>query len=99
MNETFTITLDVPIQRKGGDITEITLRRPNSGELRGLNLQKIATLDMDAVSMLIPRIVQPMLTQDEINSMDLADLSTISYQIYCFFLPKSKRQELGTPNG
>ena len=31
-----TVTLDTPIKRGNGEITEVTLRKPSAGELRGV---------------------------------------------------------------
>lgn len=60
-----TIVLDTPIQRGTTTIGEITLRKPNSGELRGLSLQRLHQADADEILKLLPRITTPSLTPPE----------------------------------
>ena len=67
-----TVTLDTPIQRGETTITEINVRKPQSGELRGLNLTDILQMDVNALIKLLPRITD--LTEKEVNDMDPADL-------------------------
>lgn len=86
-----TITLDVPIQRGNTTIAEITLRKPNAGELRGLSLQRLHQADADELLKLLPRITSPSLTPPECAQLDPADLSEAGGVIISFLLKKSVR--------
>ncbi|MCT8178125.1 phage tail assembly protein [Variovorax sp. CY25R-8] len=86
-----TITLDVPIQRGNTVIAEITLRKPNAGELRGLSLQRLHQADADEILKLLPRITSPSLTPPECAQLDPADLSEAGGVVISFLLKRSVR--------
>jgi hypothetical protein len=86
-----TITLDVPIQRGNTTIVEITLRKPNAGELRGLSLQRLHQADADELLKLLPRITTPSLTPHECAQLDPADLSEAGGVVISFLLKKAVR--------
>lgn len=86
-----TITLDAPIQRGTTTITEITLRKPNAGELRGLSLQRLHQADADELLKLLPRITAPSLTPHECAQLDPADLSEAGGVVISFLLKKAVR--------
>ncbi len=54
-----TIQLDTPIKRGKTEITEIVLRKPQSGALRGTRLQAIMDMDVNAMMTVIPPHLQP----------------------------------------
>lgn len=82
------VVLDEPIERGEGDkkqiINEIKLRRPKSGELRGLRLVEVANADVSSLITLIPRISEPGLTETELNNMDPADFSSLAVEVAGF---------------
>ena len=84
-----TIQLDTPIKRGKTEITEIVLRKPQSGALRGTRLQAIMDMDVNAMMTVIPRISSPALTAQEIAEMDPADLTAMSVEVVTFLLRKS----------
>ena len=84
-----TIQLDTPIMRGKTEITEIVLRKPQSGALRGTRLQAIMDMDVNAMMTVIPRISRPALTAQEIAEMDPADLTAMSVEVVTFLLKKS----------
>lgn len=67
-------TLDEPIVRGRQTIDRITLRRPKSGELRGVSLSDLVSLDVAALSKVLPRISSPTLTEQDVANLDPADL-------------------------
>lgn len=79
-----TIQLDTPIKRGKTEITEIVLRKPQSGALRGTRLQAIMDMDVNAMITVIPRISSPALTAQEIAEMDPADLTAMSVEVVTF---------------
>ncbi|MCL7666964.1 phage tail assembly protein, partial [Klebsiella pneumoniae] len=70
-----TIQLDTPIKRGKTEITEIVLRKPQSGALRGTPLQAIMAMDVNALMTVIPRISSLALPAQEIARTSPADLT------------------------
>ena len=92
-----TITLDSPIKRGDQSITSVTLRKPSSGELRGLNLTDILQMDVNSLKKVLPRITSPILTEQDIDSLDPADLVDLGSSI-ALFLVKKANQEQPSPS-
>ncbi|MGI2025593.1 phage tail assembly protein [Shewanella glacialipiscicola] len=87
------IILDQPIIRGKESVTEVTLRKPKAGELRGLSLSDLLNLDVNAISTVLPRISSPMITKDEVLNMDPADLVQIGGEISNFLVPKKLQMD------
>ena len=87
------VELDTPIQRGDTTIEQITLRKPASGELRGVNLADVLQMQTDALIKLIPRLSNPSLTEHEVRQMDPADLVQCGGEIAGFLLSKRARGE------
>ncbi|MCC4613274.1 phage tail assembly protein [Xanthomonas perforans] len=94
MTPTFSpaIPLDQPIVRGEQTITEIKVRKPGAGELRGLKLADLLQMDVTALATLLPRISSPTLTTADVNAMDPADLVAVGQETVVFFLPKATRE-------
>lgn len=88
-----TVELDTPIVRGETEITELTLRKPSSGELRGVSLAEVLQMQTDALMTLIPRLSNPSLTAPEVRQMDPADLVQCGGEIASFLLPKRAKDE------
>lgn len=88
-----TITLETPIQRGETKITEIKLRKPAAGELRGISMRSIIDLHIDAVLLVLPRISDPTLTEFECAKLDPVDLMQVAGAIAGFFVPKLAMEE------
>lgn len=86
------VTLDTPIVRGTQEITEIVLRKPKSGELRGVALTDLLQMDVLALRKVLPRITTPSLTDYEIGNMDPADLVDCAGKVATFLLKKSARE-------
>lgn len=89
--DTVTVTLDEPIQRGSGSITQVTLRKPRAGSLRGLNLTDIAQMNVTALQKLLPRISEPTLTEQDVADMSPADLVACGVEVASFLLQKADR--------
>lgn len=89
-----TVTLVEPIQRGETTIEQITLRKPRAGELRGLNLQQLISVDIVAILELLPRITDPVLLKSDCDQLDPADLTEIGGAIRGFFMTAAERQML-----
>lgn len=95
MTQTYSapITLEQPIARGESRITEITLRKPAAGELRGLKLVDLLNGDVNATIRLVPRISQPSITEQEVAAMDIADLVLCADAVAVFLQTKQARAE------
>lgn len=90
------VELDTPILRGKTEITSVTVRKPQSGALRGTRLQALLDMDVNALITVLPRITTPALTTAEINEMDPADLVSLSVEVVTFLLKKSVMSDLAT---
>jgi hypothetical protein len=85
-----TVTLDAPIVRGTQTIASVDLRRPKSGELRGVNLSDLAQLDVSALIKVLPRVSLPTLTGSDVENLDPSDLMKLGAEIVGFLLPSQK---------
>ncbi|MEG0241755.1 MAG: phage tail assembly protein [Pseudomonas sp.] len=88
-----TVVLDSPIRRGVTTIDSITLRKPSSGELRGVSLVELLQMDVASLIKVVPRISSPTLTAVEVSGMDPADLLALSSKISGFLLQKSAKTD------
>ena len=85
------VTLDTPIMRGEQTIESLQIRKPKSGELRGLSLVDLGQLKTDALIKILPRITVPPITEPEAANLDPADLLACGAEIGGFLLQKSQR--------
>lgn len=88
---TESVTLDAPIVRGEQTITEVTLRKPMAGELRGVSLIDLMNMDVLALRKVLPRITYPVIAEVEVSRMDPADLVQCGVAVSSFLLSKSAR--------
>lgn len=88
MTQTATITLTQPIQRGETSISELILRQPMGGDLRGLNVQALMQADYNACRTLLPRIASPQLLETDLDQMPAEDIAMLTGEIIGFFMPK-----------
>ena len=86
------ITLDEPIRRGDQTITEVRLRKPKAGELRGTQLVNLLHMDIAALEIVLPRITVPTLTKHEVSQLDPADITQFGSELASFLLTKAKRE-------
>lgn len=89
MTSTATHTLHSPLQRGETLITVVDVRRPASGELRGISLVKLAELDANTLAVVLPRVTSPTLTKPDIDRLDPADLFALGVYAAGFLAPKN----------
>jgi len=87
-----TVTLDEPLIRGTTLITEIQVRKPKSGELRGVSLIELGNMDVVALQRVLPRITQPTLTAADVANLDPADLVSLGAEVAYFLVRKADRQ-------
>lgn len=93
MSRTETVILDNPIARGEQAITEIVVRKPDSGSLRGTSLNDLLTMDVNALIIVLPRLTSPVLTAIELRRMEPEDLLQLGQVVSGFLLPKSLKVE------
>ncbi len=86
------IGFDTPIIRGEQQIEQVILRKPMSGELRGVTLSDLAQMDVLALRKVLPRISTPSLTDIEVGRMDPADLFQCGLAVASFLLQKSAKE-------
>ncbi len=85
-----TVTLAQPIIRGDKEITQLQLRKPKAGELRGLSMGDVVGMDVTALIKLTPRISDPVLTEAEVADLDADDFTEIAGTIRGFFMTKGE---------
>lgn len=90
------VLLDYPIKRSSGDITQLIIRKPKAGALRGVTLMAVAQIDVKALEIVLPRICDPILAPGEIINMDPADLMSVGATVASFFLSKADKSAFQT---
>jgi hypothetical protein len=93
-----TVTLDFPLQRGTQTIDTVTLRKPNSGALRGTSLSALVNLDVDALTKVLPRISEPVLTEADVARLDPADLVQLGGVFAGFLMPTAMHARMASPN-
>lgn len=88
------VTLDTPIIRGKNTIDTLTLRKPQSGELRGVQLIELLNMDVATLIKILPRITSPGITAPEAAGMDPADLLACGSKISAFLLQKSVKTDV-----
>lgn len=88
-----TVHLDTPIIRGKTVIDSITLRKPQSGELRGVHLVDLLNLDVVTLFKILPRISQPSITAPEAANLDPADLLACGTKVASFLLQKAAKPD------
>ncbi|MBO9710684.1 MAG: phage tail assembly protein [Caulobacter sp.] len=91
------ITLDNPVIRGETEISDLKLRKPRAGELRGLQLVDVLKLDVKSLVTLLPRITMPPLTSHEVEQLDSEDLLTLGSEVAGFFLTRAEKTAAGLP--
>ncbi len=85
------ITLETPIERGDTSIATLRLRKPGSGELRGLSLTALLGMEVSAIIQLLPRITVPPITEVEAEALDPADLTACALEVADFLLPAARK--------
>ena len=83
------VTLDSAIARGTGRITQLQVRKPRAGALRGINLAELLQLRAEAVMLLLPRITEPPLLKHEVEAMEPVDLIACATEVVDFLVPQA----------
>ena len=85
------VILEEPIKRGDTLITQVEIIKPNAGHLRGIGLAALANADVDALTVILPRITVPNLTAQDCKSLNLPDLIALAGKVIGFLSPKSEQ--------
>ncbi|QRY30561.1 phage tail assembly protein [Variovorax sp. PDNC026] len=85
------VTLDTPVVRGNQTISQVTIRKPRSGELRGTSLASLMQMDVLALTTLLPRVTMPSLTKPEVEALEPSDLLQLGTEVVNFLLPRADR--------
>lgn len=77
-------TLAHPLKRGDQEMTQITLRKPGAGELRGIKLLDVMQMDVTAHAAIVPRISD--ITKDEFWQLEAEDLAEVMGSVVGFFV-------------
>ena len=83
------VILEEPIKRGDTLIDQVEIIKPNAGHLRGIGLAALANADVDALTVILPRITVPNLTAQDCKSLNLPDLIAMAGKVIGFLSPKS----------
>ncbi|QBJ08203.1 phage tail assembly protein [Rahnella aquatilis] len=85
------VILEEPIARGELVISQVEIIKPNAGHLRGIGLAALANADVDALTVILPRITVPNLTAQDCKSLNLPDLIAMAGKVIGFLSPKSEQ--------
>ena len=88
-NTAATVTLECPITRGATTITQLHLRKPKAGALRGITLAELLMLRAESVMVLLPRITEPPLLKHEVENMEPVDLIACATEVVNFLAPQA----------
>ncbi|CAH0531143.1 phage tail assembly protein [Vibrio hippocampi] len=77
------VELKKSLKRGDNEITEINLREPDTGSLRGLEMFSILRMDINTHRQLVPRISD--ITANEFDMLKPSDLVAVQTEVVGFF--------------
>jgi hypothetical protein len=87
-----TITLEEPICRDGGKVTELRLRKPRGGDLRGMKVGELMNGDVNTIIAVLPRISDPFITEAEAADLSAEDMAEIAGTLRGFFMTAAQKE-------
>jgi hypothetical protein len=82
--QTVTVPLKQPLRRGDTEITEITLREPDTGSLRGLETVAILRMDVASHAKLVPRLSN--IDENLFYTLGPKDLVAVQQEVVGFFV-------------
>lgn len=78
--------------------TEVRVRKPKAGELRGIDISAtIGRCDYAQIEKLAPRVTTPVLHKEHVAAMEADDFTQLGGEIVDFLLPRAVKQA-ASPN-
>lgn len=81
------VKLSDPIAFGDTTLSEIKLRQPTAGDLRGTKLGPLIELDTDQLLSVIPRISDPHVSESQLGQLSPRDLLVMAGEFAHFFAP------------
>lgn len=97
MSNTQQVQLGTGFKSGKSIITELTIRKPLTGDLRGIKLIDFIELDIDSLAKVLPRVTTPSIEEHEVFSLDLNDLSEITKVLASFLSEKPENAKTESP--
>jgi hypothetical protein len=97
MQNTQQVKLKSGLQSGKTTINELIIRKPLTGDLRGIKLVDFIELDIDSLAKVLPRITTPSIAEHEVFNLDLIDFSEITKVIAGFLSEKSNNATTESP--
>lgn len=92
------VNLENPIVRDGKEITEVTVRMPMAGDLRGTSLQQLMSGGTTEIQTVLRRVTSPMLTEADFADMPGADFIELSTEVMGFLTPRRYKAQAENQN-
>lgn len=80
-----TVKLGYALMRGEQEIKNIELRKPVTGDLRGLSVTQLLNTDVDQMCKFLPRITTPALMPSEIEKLPVGDFLSLAMKSLGFF--------------
>lgn len=91
------IVLKTPIKRGSANVSGVMLRRPEFADLEGVSMVELASGQIEAIQVILPRVTKPSILSEEIEQLDINDLERMTAYICLFLLTKKQRAAAGLP--
>lgn len=79
------VKLNQPITRGEKQITDVLLREPKGGDLRGINLSDLLQMEVGTVTRVVERISTPLIDPATFNELPPTDILNLSLGVISFF--------------
>lgn len=89
-NDFAKVTLSEKLVRGEKKFDAITLRKPYAGDLRGTKILDVIQGDVGSLLIVLPRISEPALSEADLATMDIADITAMGFEVSGFLEQKQK---------
>jgi hypothetical protein len=86
--KTVNVTMAVPFEKNGDTVTCVELRKPCAGDLRGLTLTEVVSMDFTSCGTLLTRISN--LNERDVLNLEPENLTPLLIEIANFFINTDK---------
>ena len=82
-----TVKFKEPVQVGGKEVSEIKVRTPTAGELRGCQMTMLLQMDVGQMFKVLPRVTTPAVTEADVEKMPPWALMALSTAVISFLNP------------
>jgi len=91
------VKLTTPVTIGKDKVSEITLREPSPGELRGVKLSNLLQLDVATVITVLPRVTTPYLDEGTVSKLPMKDFTKLGTTLMGFFVDADEMGQTTEP--